>query len=125
MRATFRHKTNLGVDTGNILIGLWIVTAPFVLDYSYLIRPFWTHVATGLLILALVLFRITGSDRHGYSSWLTVLLGIWLIVSPFVLNFRVAPAPVWNSIVAGIVTSCVALATVSMPHSAEHQPYSG
>jgi hypothetical protein len=46
-------------------------------------------------------------SRNG-SSWLNVLLGVWVIISPFVLAIH-SPRGMWNNIIIGAVISILAL----------------
>ncbi len=36
-------------------------------------------------------------------SWIIALLGIWLIISPWVLGFSGDMAAVWNAVIVGII----------------------
>lgn len=40
-----------------------------------------------------------------WQAWLSVILGIWLILAPFLLNFTGAAR--WNSLVVGIIVAIV------------------
>jgi len=51
--------------------------------------------------------------RPNSASGLNVLLGIWLIVSPFVLGFERFNAAEWNDIASGIAVALLALSGVS------------
>jgi hypothetical protein len=35
----------------NVLPGIWLIAAPFVLDYSDMARPLWTDLITGVAII--------------------------------------------------------------------------
>ena len=45
--------------------------------------------------------------RNG-SSWVNILLAIWVIVSPFVFSIH-TPKAVWSNIIAGILVGILAL----------------
>jgi uncharacterized membrane protein HdeD (DUF308 family) len=53
------------------------------------------------------------SDRTeapgAWASWLNVIMGIWLIISPWVVGFAGQTAAFWNSFLAGIAVLLVAL----------------
>lgn len=42
-------------------------------------------------------------------SWINFILGLWLIVAPFVLEYRHISAAMWNSVVVGIVVAILAI----------------
>jgi VIT1/CCC1 family predicted Fe2+/Mn2+ transporter len=52
--------------------------------------------------------------QYAWLSALNILLGAWLIVSPFVLPFHHLAAAVWNDVVAGILIGLVALIRASI-----------
>ncbi|MCL5961511.1 MAG: SPW repeat protein [Chloroflexi bacterium] len=43
------------------------------------------------------------SDRL-YLPWIAVILGIWLIISPWVLNFSGDQPAIWNAVIVGIIS---------------------
>jgi hypothetical protein len=53
------------------------------------------------------------------ASGLNILLGIWLIISPWVFGYASAgPAPMWNSVVVGALVLILAATRFSTPHTA-------
>jgi hypothetical protein len=50
--------------------------------------------------------------RNAGSSWVNILLGIWVIISPFVLGMN--PKGIWNNVVAGAVVGILAILRLSM-----------
>ncbi len=42
-------------------------------------------------------------------NWISVLVGIWLIISPWVLNFQGMPNATWNSVIFGIIVGIIGL----------------
>lgn len=38
-----------------------------------------------------------------YLPWISVILGIWLIISPWVLAFSGDQPATWNSVIVGII----------------------
>lgn len=44
-----------------------------------------------------------------YATWLAAVLGLWVLVSPFVLSGTIASGtPMWSSVVAGILAAVFA-----------------
>ncbi|MEK7654208.1 MAG: SPW repeat protein [Patescibacteria group bacterium] len=44
-----------------------------------------------------------------WLSWITLILGIWLIVSPFVLGYWRVTSALWVQITVGVLLSLVAV----------------
>ena len=43
-----------------------------------------------------------------------LVLGLWMIVSPWVLAYQAEPRPMWNSVIVGILIA--AAAVYALPH---------
>lgn len=66
---------------------------------------------------------MTDRDYAGQArtaSGINVLLGIWLIISPWVFGYAYASgnAPLWNSVVVGALVLILAATRFSSPHTA-------
>jgi len=78
----------------NVILGIWVAIAPFVLGYAGNKAVLWNCVLTGAVIALLTL--ISGRSRR-FIKGLTVLLSAWVFVSTFVLGVSVS-ALAWNNI---------------------------
>lgn len=101
----------------NVVLGIWVLISPFVLTFPSQ-RMVWNNVATGIVVGIFAILRLSARSQSGWS-WINVLLGIWLILSPFVLGF-VHGAALWNNVIVGIIIAALALSNVSskMPRPA-------
>jgi hypothetical protein len=75
----------------NFTLGVWLVIAPFVLLYRGIQGALWDDVAVGLLIAAYSLWRALEIEQMIVGNWIVGALGLWALVSPFVLHFSGAP----------------------------------
>jgi VIT1/CCC1 family predicted Fe2+/Mn2+ transporter len=89
----------------NIVLGAWMVIASFVLGYSGTAIAVWNDIIVGVVILILAWSRVANPDRMTAESWINAILGLWLIVAPFVLGFSAVTAAMWNSIIIGVVVA--------------------
>lgn len=83
---------------GTIILGVWLVIAPFVLQYnvaSARANDFWTGLA--VIAIALVAMFTGGGVR-----FINTGLGAWLVASPFILNYLGHQTPVLNDMLVGI-----------------------
>lgn len=100
----------------NFLAGAWLVLAPFILGFQATgghVDGYWNEVVVGIVVALLALVR---SFAPGEGSWLSavnVVLGLWLVASPFALAYQGpdAAAATTVDVSAGIVI--VLMATVS------------
>lgn len=92
----------------NLLAGIWLIIAPFLLGYSDQATPLWNDIIVGILIVAFAGARVAGARvvgafRAPSLSWVNVILGGWLIVAPFLLGYSDDANPLWNDIIVGII----------------------
>ncbi len=92
------------------LAGLWEVIAAFVLGYSASTTALWDAIIIGIALIVLgvwaALSNQEGTDRA--LDWINVVLGVWLIIAPFVLSYTFVTAALWNDIIVGIVVVVLA-----------------
>ena len=95
------------------IVGAWQIVSPFVLGYTTLPVAMWSAIITGaiIVIVALVAAIINSRSLDRILDWVSFLLGIWLIVSPFVLVFSHfgAMAAIWDAILVGILVILLSL----------------
>ena len=88
----------------NVVLGIWVIISPFMLAI-HSSRAIWNNVIAGIVVCALALIR-WGTHRPGLS-WLNLILGIWVVISPFVLFLN--RAIMWNNVILGIIIAASAL----------------
>ena len=104
-----------GPSAGNFLAGVWLVLAPFALDYGDMgagFDGFWNDVVIGIAIAVFALVRMLAPYRSAALGAVNVVLGGWLISAPFVLAYHVWPdstAAVWNDVVVGTIVVVLAM----------------
>jgi hypothetical protein len=104
-------QTTAGASWLTILLGIWVIISPFVVQFSQLPAAMWNNVIVGIVIAVLAIIRTSVPWQTGWS-WANVILGIWMIISPFVLGVMTT-AILWNNIILGIVIAIVASGSAS------------
>jgi hypothetical protein len=122
-----RQQADTGVSVINVLIGIWLIISPFVvMAFSQFGNMRTNNVIVGILVGLVALFRASGSAKADWS-WANVILGLWLIISPFALGASSSATVVWHNVIAGIVVALLALSRAFVrhplePHNAAHMP---
>jgi hypothetical protein len=86
----------------NLLIGLWLVASPSVYSTTFVSAAKRNDLYIGILVL---LFSVIGiiSVSETWSRWINTILGLWLLISPFVLGFTSNGTAMWSNIILGIL----------------------
>ena len=106
------QETTAGANWVNVLFGIWVMISPFIVQFARLPAAMWNNVIVGIVIALLALIR-TSLPRQSGWSWANVILGIWMIISPFVLGVMTT-AILWNNIILGIAIGLVAAGNASV-----------
>jgi peptidoglycan/LPS O-acetylase OafA/YrhL len=113
------HDTATQATSGvKAYLGLWLLIAPWVLVYQDRRAIAATHVVAGLVLLALGAFRLGKPRTAPWLSWLNASLGLWLVLTPFVLlpsSSSTAPAS-WNSVIIGTVVAVLGASAAVSTH---------
>jgi hypothetical protein len=98
--------TSVWLSGLNVVAGVWLIIAPFVLAYWGRARI--NDIVVGAVIAVFALIRaFAPSFRTVWLSWLNGIWGIWLFLAPFFLAYG-GRARV-NDIVLGIVVLLLGL----------------
>jgi hypothetical protein len=90
------------------LAGLWLIVSPFILGYTNLQGALWGDVVIGIVIGVLALIRFGGMYTRAWLSWVNLILGAWVFVSPFVLGFSDNQVALWDNLIFGAVAFLLA-----------------
>jgi len=107
-------RSKRGSGWVNIVLGIWVIISPFLLAF-HSSKAVWNNVITGAVVGILALIR-WGMRQPGWS-WLNLILGAWLVISPFVLFL--SGAAMWNNVILGIIIAAFALTNTYSKVSAE------
>jgi len=93
------------------LVGLWEVIAAFVLGYAAATTAFWDAIIVGIALIVLGAWAALSNQETADKTldWINVVLGVWLILAPFVLGYSAIVAAMWNDIIVGIVVAVLAV----------------
>ena len=93
-----RHvKTASGLA---VLFSLWLIVSPFVLGFAGS-TGMWDAVVVGVVVLVLAWIRYANPSGTAVLSWLVALLGVWLILSPYVFGMSGVTTLLWDYFVTG------------------------
>lgn len=113
--ATFNEKlTHHWRDGANLILGIWLAISPWALSYMAEADAAWNAAVVGVVIAVAAAAAIMAF--HQWEEWVNVVLGAWLIVSPFLLGYAANETVLWNQIVVGVLVGGLALWTAVTEH---------
>jgi len=93
-----------------VLLGAWEVIAPFILGYSDVAGALWNAIILGIVLIILSGWAALSNQASIVKSleWINVVLGVWLIIAPFIVSYTSVAAALWNDIGVGILVVVLA-----------------
>lgn len=101
-----------------LIFGIWLFFSPFwMAGYASASGiAAWNAYVLGVLVVAFAWAALATAQR--WEEWIQLVLGIWLVISPFVLTFyQTEYGAAWNEIILGALIGIDALwVLAASPH---------
>lgn len=112
----------------NVLLGVWLVAAPFALAYQGVTTALYEDIVLGAVIALFAFWRAMGEEKSGMAgvSWTVAAAGLWVLIAPFVLGYGAVTAAVYNDVIVGLAVAilgtwrAMSAGHGEMPHMASH-----
>jgi len=88
-----------------VVAGIWEVLASFILGYSATTSAMWDAIVVGIVLIVLGAWAALANSSSTIKilSWINAVLGLWLIVAPFIIGYSNVVTAMWNDIIVGII----------------------
>ncbi len=93
-------------DPANAVLGVWLIFSPLILGFQNDLAAAVNAALVGVLLLAAALGAIF--VPHAWEEWTESALGLWLVISPWVLGSTTQSAKA-SAVVTGLVVLTLAL----------------
>jgi hypothetical protein len=93
-----------------LLTGLYLAASPWIVGFSATDSLRTSDVLAGIAVAFLAYGFATSLDRAHGMTWTLPVLGVWVIVSPWVLQgFALSAGMIWSNVVAGALLTFLGL----------------
>lgn len=93
----------------NVLLGLWLLISPWLLAYSAAAGLLWNSLIVGAIVAILAAIRFFNPDEYRWMSWVNLVLGLWIIASPWIFTASDLSTVLWNDLIVGILITVLAI----------------
>ena len=104
--ATWKERKDKGAfDIVNLVLGAVLFLAPWLFGFADQTAAAWNAWITGAAIVVLAAAAIFAFAE--WEEWLDLVVGLWALVSPWVLGFAgIAPA-MWSHVAIGLLVAAL------------------
>jgi uncharacterized membrane protein HdeD (DUF308 family) len=107
-------------DWVNLVLAVVLFISPWVLGFVPAATAAWNAWVVAIVIGALAIAAITAFAV--WEEWINLLLGLWLIVSPWVLHFSTDTRPTWTFVILGIIAAVISAWALWQNQHGTHAP---
>lgn len=94
-------------DWFTMILGFWLIIAPFAGIGMKGDIAAWNSYICGAIVAILAVAAVARPKL--WEEWVNLVIGVWLVLAPFVLGFTDQSAPMWNQIIVGLLISADAV----------------
>jgi len=106
-------------DWVNLILGIWLFITPFLGLVALTSMAAWNSYIFGAIIAVFSIWALV--QPRVWEEWINLVIGVWLVIAPFVLGFHTETAVMWNHIIVGIIVGADALwAALAKPGPMQH-----
>ncbi|NIR32913.1 MAG: SPW repeat protein [Gammaproteobacteria bacterium] len=88
-------------DWVSLVFAIWLFLSPFIFEYRDVGAAAWNAYVFGVVIAIMSIVALV--ERRIWEEWIDLIVGIWLVIAPFVLGFTTEPAAMWNHVILGVL----------------------
>ena len=93
-----------------LLTGLYVAVSPWIVGFGATRSLGTSNLIVGIAVAFLVYGFATALDRAHGMTWILPVLGVWVIVSPWILQGLTPTAGmIWSNVVAGALLTFLGL----------------
>lgn len=96
-------------DVANLALAVLLILSPWVLSFAGAGTAAWNAWIAGLLVALVAL--VAGAavpSSEGWPEWVNAVLGIWILIAPWVLGFASMRDAVATHVVLGVLIAVFA-----------------
>lgn len=103
-------------DWVTLVVGIWLFFSPWLLGFhAAMPAASWNFFVVGI---AFVIFAAFGLNlRTAWEEWVNLALGIWMVVSPWVLAFHATVDARDDAVIVGLIVVVMAIWTLAGRHT--------
>jgi hypothetical protein len=106
MLSVEKVKVEQARDWLNLVLAAILFVSPWVLGFTTEMAAAWTAWATAIVIAVFAGAAIVKFAE--WEEWANLVLGLWLVVAPWIVGFTNAIAARWTHVVLGLLVAAVA-----------------
>jgi uncharacterized membrane protein len=94
------------IDSANVILGAILFLTPWLFGFAGESRPAWNAWVCGAIVAVVALGALI--QLQEWEEWLNGVVGLWVLISPWVLGFTADTHALWSHVILGILLAALA-----------------
>jgi hypothetical protein len=101
-------------DASNLVLAVWLFFSPWIVGFAGQTPAAWTAWLTAIAIGAFAIAALLAFAE--WEEWINLALGLWAMVSPWVVGFSTNQPPTVVMFLTGLVVAAIAAIELWLLH---------
>ncbi len=110
-----RKREETALDVINVIVGVCLALAPFVLGFAADAGAAWNAWIVGAAIALIAIGALVSFAE--WEEWANLLLGVWAVIAPWALGFTAIGNATMVHVVAGLIVAVLAAIDLWFVHN--------
>src|SRR6266540_3582866 len=102
-------------DVLNLILGAWLFLSPWIAGFSGAGVPARNAWILGVVVAIVAIAALAAFAE--WEEWINLVLGLWVLGSPWVLGFAANAVAMWVHVLTGLAVAVVAAVELWMIHN--------
>jgi hypothetical protein len=117
----FKNRVELtAMNIVNAIVGAGLFLSPWLFGFAGEQAASWNAWIGGLLVAIIAVAAVT--QLGTWEEWVNLAIGLWLVISPWVLGFTGLTNAFWCALMAGLAVSVLAAVELWMLSQDQDRP---
>jgi len=103
---TVEWKKESIADVISLALGAWLFLTPWIFGFLSVAPASWNAWLSGIAIAAVAIAALSAFAE--WEEWISLILGVWVAVSAWVIGFAGHATVTWVHVLTGIAVAVVA-----------------
>ena len=117
-KRTERVEQSLWADRLNLILGAWLLIAPFIGLGDAVAVAAWNSWIVGAVVIAVALIGL--NQPRPWEEAVNLVAGVWIFFAPFLFGYSNFAEAAWNQILVGGAIATIAI--IGLAYRREQRP---
>jgi hypothetical protein len=103
-----------GVDVVSLVLAAFLFVTPWIFGFASDRAAGPNAWVSGIIIGVVAIAALARFAE--WEEWVNLVLGLWVLVSPWVLGFAAQTTPRWVNVIVGVIVAVLAAAKLWLMH---------